>query len=419
MLLAKIKELRDDERKSVLERGINPGEVYPVVREILEEVKKRRDAALRELTQKYDGVVMEDFRVPEEEFAEARENKSLRMALKKAQRNIKAFHEEQVRKAWSIKKDGASLGQIYRAVGRVGCYVPGGRAAYPSTVLMTVIPAQVAGVKEIACITPPNMEGKANSTVLLACDLLGIKEVYKVGGAQGIAALAYGTESIPRVEKIVGPGNIYVTAAKLLVSDTVAIDFPAGPSEVLIIADSTANPEFIALDMLAQREHDPLARSVLVTTSEELADRVAERVTNKSMKEELEGRDMGFGVLIADDIEEAIAFANSYAPEHLEIITSNPEAVVEKIENAGSIFIGSYTPVALGDYASGTNHVLPTQGWARVYSGLGVKDFLKEISVQCFDRSALEKIADTVITLAEKEGLPYHAESLRRRLERE
>lgn len=413
MFLAKIKKLRDDDRKNILDRGINPEEVYPVVREIIEDVKTRRDEALRDLTKKFDGVDLTNLRVTEEEFKEAKENSSLRRALERAQRNIKGFHEEQLKEDWFIKKDGASLGQIFRPLNRVGCYVPGGRAAYPSTVLMTVIPAQVAGVKEIACITPPNREGKANNAVLLACDLLGIREVYKVGGAQGIAALAYGTESIPRVDKIVGPGNIYVTAAKLLLSDRVAIDFPAGPSEVLIIADSTADPEFIALDMLAQGEHDPLARSVLVSTSEVLANQVVEKIRGRT------SNPGNMAVLIADSINEAAEFSNRYAPEHLEIHVANPDAVLERIENAGSIFIGSFTPVALGDYASGTNHVLPTQGWARAYSGLGVKDFIKEISVQHFDKSALEKISETVITLAEKEGLPYHAESLRRRLEKE
>jgi histidinol dehydrogenase len=413
MLLARIKKLSEEDKKTILTRGINPEKVYPLVREIINAVKTRGDNALLQLTQKYDGVALKNLRVTADEFDEAEQNSSLKRALKRAYKNINSFHKEQLRKEWRFDNKGASLGQVYRAIKRVGCYIPGGRAAYPSTVLMTVIPAQVAGVREIFCITPPNSDGKANSSVLMACDILGIRDVYKVGGAQGIAALAYGTESIPPVEKIVGPGNIYVTAAKLLVSDRVAIDFPAGPSEVLIIADSTANPEFIALDMLAQGEHDPLARSVLVTTSQEVATLVVEKIGERTLEEG------NMTILISDSLEEAVKFANLYAPEHLEIHTSNPEALVGMIENAGSIFLGSYTPVALGDYVSGTNHVLPTQGWARVYSGLGVRDFLKEISVQRFDRSALRRIAQTVITLAEKEGLPYHAESLRRRLELE
>lgn len=410
MLLKKLRELSEKDKKKLLSREVGLEKVYPVVEEIIREVRARGDEALREYTARYDGVAIEDFRVPGEEFAEARKNRKLRKALREAAGNIRLFHEHQLREAWSMEKEGATLGQVYRAIQRVGCYVPGGRAAYPSTVLMTVIPAQVAGVKEIACITPPGKDGRANSSVLLACDVLGVREVYKVGGAQGIAALAYGTESIPRVEKIIGPGNVYVTAAKLLVSHSAAIDFPAGPSEVLIIADETADPGFVALDMLAQAEHDPAARSLLVTPSESLGREVAERVKK-------EGLDAGgMAVLIAGSLEEAIAFANTYAPEHLGIHTSHPEAVLEKVENAGSVFLGGYTPVALGDYASGTNHVLPTQGWARVYSGLGVKDFLKEISVQRFDREALKKIADVVITLAEEEGLRYHAESVRRRL---
>jgi histidinol dehydrogenase len=412
MLLKRLRELSEEDKKKLLSREVELEAVYPVVEEIIREVKARGDEALREYTRRYDGVAVEDFRVSEEEFAEARKNKKLMKALKEAYRNIRFFHERQLREAWSLERGGAVLGQVYRAVKRVGCYIPGGRAAYPSTVLMTVIPAQVAGVKEIACITPPGKDGRANSSVLLACDVLGVREVYKVGGAQGIAALAYGTESMTRVDKIVGPGNVYVTAAKLLVSGRVAIDFPAGPSEVLIIADETADPEFVALDMLAQAEHDPAARSLLVTTSEQLGREVAGRVKKENLETE------GMAVLTANSLKEAIAFANSYAPEHLEILTSDPEAVLEEIQNAGSVFLGNYTPVALGDYASGTNHVLPTQGWARVYSGLGVKDFLKEISVQRFDRAALAKIADVVITLAEEEGLRYHAESVRRRLKR-
>lgn len=415
MLLARINELSEKERKKILERGINPEEVYQSVKEIVNEVKNRGDKALKDFTLKFDGVELKSLRVEEDEFERVREDSRLLEALEKAAENIRTFHEKQLRKDWLEDRDGASLGQVFRAIKRVGCYIPGGRAAYPSTVLMTVIPAQVAGVREIVCITPPDKDGKANKAVLLACDLLGVKEVYKVGGAHGIAALAYGTESIPRVDKIVGPGNIYVTAAKLMVSDKVAIDFPAGPSEVLIIADSTANPNYIALDMLAQSEHDPLARSVLVTTSEEVASLVVKKITERLSGEE-EGN---ISILVADSIDEAVEFANLYAPEHLEIQTSDPEDVLKRIENAGSIFLGSFTPVALGDYASGTNHVLPTQGWAKAISGLGVKDFLKEISVQRFDRSALRRIAETVITLAEKEGLRYHAESVRRRLEKE
>lgn len=412
MLLARIRELGEDERSNILHRGVNPEDVYPVVRDIIQRVRAGGDEALRELTRRYDGVDLDEIRVSREEFEEARKNTSLRAALEEARENITSFHRAQLRKDWLIKKDGATLGQVYRAIKRVGCYIPGGRAAYPSTVLMTVIPAQVAGVEEIACVTPPDSAGRANGAVLLACDLLGVEEVYKVGGAQGIAALAYGTQSIPPVDKIVGPGNIYVTAAKLLVSDRAAIDFPAGPSEVLILADSTADPEFIALDMLAQREHDPMARSLMVTTSRELAERVVEIIQERAANSD------GMAVLIADSMDEAVEFSNTYAPEHLQINTSDPEAVLDRIENAGSVFLGNYTPVALGDYASGTNHVLPTQGWSRAYSGLGVKDFIKEISVQRFDKSALEKIADTVITLAEEEGLPYHADSLRRRLEK-
>lgn len=418
MLFSRIHDLTEEDKRILFDRSTDLEGVYPVVEEIIKGVRAKGDEALRRYTEKYDGAALEDFRVSDAEFAEAQRNGSKRLirALKEAYSNIRFFHENQLRESNYYTRHGAILGQVYRPIKRLGCYIPGGRAAYPSTVLMTVTPAQVAGVREIACITPPNKAGKANNHVLLACDLLGIEEVYKVGGAQGIAALAYGTESIPRADKIVGPGNVYVTAAKTLVSDRVAIDFPAGPSEVLIIADETADPEFIALDMLAQAEHDPKAKSLLVATSEELGRGVVENIKLESGRQEAGVTLENSGVLIAGDLGEAIAFANTYAPEHLEIHTANPEAVLDKIYNAGSVFMGNYTPVALGDYASGTNHVLPTAGKARVYSGLSVYDYLKLISVQRFDKEALEKLADTVITLAETEGLRYHAESVRRRM---
>ncbi len=418
MKFFKLRELTREERAELIDRSGDLEDVYPLVRDIIEDVKSRGDEALRHYSKKFDGAAITDFRVGEEEFEDAVEDadSQVKKALKKAIENIRAFHERQPKDAWTWEKPGATLGQVSRPIRRVGCYIPGGRAAYPSTVLMTVIPAQVAGVEEIACVTPPDIEGSANPLVLLACDILGVREVYKVGGAQGIAALAHGTGTVPRVDKIVGPGNVYVTAAKTLVSNRVAIDFPAGPSEVLIIADETANPRYIAMDMLAQGEHDPQAKSLLVTTSEELGREVLENVRNEPMVRALDGQDVNFWVLVAENLEEALAFANNYAPEHLAIYTANPEALLEKINNAGSIFLGEYTPVALGDYASGTNHVLPTAGMAKVCSGLGVRDFLKTMSYQKFDRDALKELADVVITLAELEGLRAHAESVRRRL---
>lgn len=411
MKLLRLKELTEGERAALVDRSSSLEEVYPLVRGILEDVRTQGDKALRYYSEKFDSATITDFLVSDEEFRTARKAKpEVRKALGKAVDNIRAFHERQPRDDWSWEKPGITLGQVSSPIERVGCYIPGGRAAYPSTVLMTVIPAQVAGVREIACVTPPDSKGAANPLVLLACDLLGVREVYKVGGAQGIAALAYGTESIPRVDKIVGPGNVYVTAAKVLVSGRVAIDFPAGPSEVLILADETADPELIALDMLAQAEHDPLARSVLVTTSEELGTKVAENIRDKGIAEE------PFTVLVTGTLKEAAAFSNTYAPEHLEICTSKPEEVLGKIKNAGSVFLGEYTPIALGDYASGTNHVLPTAGMARVYSGLGIRDFLKTTSYQKFSKKALKELAEVVTTLAELEGLKAHAESVRRRV---
>ena len=413
MKFFRLRELSREDIAELVDRSEDLEEVYPVVRDIIEDVKSRGDEALRYYSKKFDDAVITDLRVRDEEFKEAVEdaNSQVKKALMKAIENIRAFHVRQSRDAWTWEKPGVTLGQVSRPLGRVGCYIPGGRATYPSTVLMTVIPAQVAGVEEIVCVTPPDNKGMANPIVLLACDILGVREVYKVGGAQGIAALAYGTESIPGVDKIVGPGNVYVTAAKSLVSDRVAIDFPAGPSEVLIIADETANPRYIALDMLAQGEHDPRARCVLITTSQPLAEEVMRELKASSSEEKAV-------ILVTENVEEALDLANQYSPEHLEVLVKKPEALLEGIKNAGSIFLGEYTPVALGDYASGTNHVLPTGGMAKVYSGLSVRDFLKTMSYQKFDRDALKELADVVTTLAELEGLRAHAESVRKRIEK-
>ena len=310
---------------------------------------------------------------------------------------------------WDYEKNGLKLGQLIRPLQRVGCYIPGGRASYPSTVLMATIPAKVAGVKEIVCVSPPNKSGRVNDLVLVACKIVGVKEIYKVGGAQAIAALAYGTESIAKVQKIVGPGNIYVTAAKQLVSLEVAIDLPAGPSEVLIVAEEHANPEFIAFDLLAQAEHDPNACCILVTTSEKLAKEVYGRLLSYKIE-------ANCFILIAENLEDALNFTNEFAPEHLELILKNPTDFLERVKNAGSVFIGEYSPVACGDYASGTNHILPTLGYAKTFSGLTVYDFLKFISFQSLDKKALEKLGKTIITLAEAEGLKMHAESIRKRV---
>jgi histidinol dehydrogenase len=422
MLVSTLKDLKKAEYRRLIDRGKADFEAaIPRVEPILEAVKREGDRALRRSTKKFDGADIRDFRVTEEEFRAVRKEvgPEVKRALKTARKNIAEFHRAQMPKAWSFRKGGATLGQLPRPLERVGCYVPGGRAVYPSTVLMTVVPAKVAGVKEVACVTPPTKEGGANPYTLVAAEIAGTKEVYKLGGAQAIAALAYGTETIPKVEKIVGPGNVFVAAAKWLLKGEVAVDNPAGPSEVLIIADSTAKADFIAHDMAAQAEHDPLAKSVLVTTSRALAGQVEETLEELRFKREETRRslDANSAILVAKNMAEAVEFSNRYAPEHLQIMTKDPRKVLRGIKSAGSVFLGDYTPVALGDYASGTNHVLPTGGFARVYSGLGTYDFLKFVTYQQFSRKALESLAPTVITLAEAEGLVEHAESVRKRLE--
>ncbi|MFQ5815177.1 MAG: histidinol dehydrogenase [Candidatus Hydrothermarchaeaceae archaeon] len=422
MRFLELKELSRSERLRLIDRKTNFEEAVERVKPIVQDVKQRGDEALRMYTQKFDGVSLEDFKVAEEEFADARKDvdASVADALKKARDNIVEYHERQLKGEWSYEKDGIKLGEIWRPIASAGCYIPGGRAAYPSTALMTIIPAKVAGVERIVCVTPPNSEGKVNPYVLTACEIAGATEVYKVGGSQAIAALAFGTKIIPGVEKIVGPGNIYVTAAKDVVSRFVPIDMPAGPSEVLIIADGHANPDYVALDMIAQAEHDPNAHSILVTTSKEVASKVAEM-----LNEHIAGKGRGAealekngGVFVVDELEDAVRFSNDYAPEHLELLVEEPRSLLNGISNAGSVFVGEYSPVPLGDYATGTNHVLPTMGYARVFSGLSVGDFMKRISVQEASKEGLKRLAEVVVTLAKAEGLEAHAESIRKRMER-
>jgi histidinol dehydrogenase len=408
MLLVNLNKLSKSEYNKLISRSKTKiKRVTPAVEKIVEDVRKRGDPALREYTKKFDRADISDFVVSQDEFEEARKSmgEDFIKAVKNAKKNIEDFHSRQLKGGWSYRKGTARLGQIVRPIESVGCYVPGGKAAYPSTVLMTGVPAKVAGVKRIVAVTPPQKDGKVNSAVLVACEAAGVDEVYRVGGAHAIAALAFGTNSIPKVDKIIGPGNVYVTAAKRLVSSEVAIDLPAGPSEVLIIADSSANAEFVALDLEAQKEHDKDASAVLVTTSNDLAN----EVKNKTKK--IDGT-----ILVAESLEGAVNFSNEYAPEHLQIITENSGKIVKDIKNAGSVFLGNYTHVACGDYASGTNHVLPTGGFARSFSGLGAADFVKVISVQEFNETALRSISRTIITLAEAEGLKAHAESVKKRI---
>jgi len=421
-------KLEDNNIKELLQRSqIDADSVIGIVTDIVNDVKNAGDEKIRQYTEKFDGVYLKDFLISQEELKESvkRIDKDLIHSLKKASSNIRKFHQAQLPHDWSMEVDnGVTAGQIVRPLERVGCYIPGGRAVYPSSILMTVIPAKVAGVDEIICCTPPGPDGKVEDIVLAAAYIAGAHKVYRVGGAQAIAAMAYGTETIPAVDKIVGPGNIFVTAAKKMVYGPVDIDFPAGPSEVLIIADETGNPDYIALDLMAQAEHDPQAASVLVTTSPELASAVNEKITEElpTMKRKeiiKDSLEENGSIIVVSTMDEAVSFSNEYAPEHLIIMTHDPEEWVKGIKNAGSIFLGDLTPVAAGDYGSGTNHVLPTSFCARMYSGLSTESFLKKPTVQRLSREGLNSLKDVVIPLAEYEGLYAHAESFKRRLDQD
>ena len=403
------------------------GEYAGTVQEIVEDVKKRGDEALFEYTRKFDHaeITPENIRVTEEEIREAMESvdEKLLKVMKKSMANIRDHHERQKRQSWfESRPDGTILGQKITALESAGVYVPGGKAAYPSSVLMNIIPAKVAGVGRIVMVTPPGKDGKVNPVTLTAAHLAGATEVYKVGGAQAIAALAFGTESIPRVNKIVGPGNIFVALAKKAVYGHVSIDSIAGPSEILVIADDSANPRYVAADLLSQAEHDELASAILVTTSQELAKKVSEEVD--SVLQTLSRRDIleksldhyGY-ILVVDTLEEAVATANEIASEHLEIVTRNPFEVMTKIQNAGAIFIGEYSSEPLGDYFAGPNHVLPTNGTAKFFSPLGVDDFIKKSSIIYYSKDALQEIHEDIIAFAEAEHLTAHANSIRVRFE--
>ncbi|MFC1478387.1 histidinol dehydrogenase [Candidatus Margulisiibacteriota bacterium] len=396
------------------------------VKEILKDVRGNKNAALLKYTSKFDGVDLDrleiDFLEYEEAYADIQDD--VLVALRLAIKNIAEFHIKQIPDSWekSILKS-SKLAWRYTPLHRVGIYVPGGTAAYPSSVLMNAVPAKIAGVQEIVMVTPPNKSGKINPLVLAAAKEVGINEIYKVGGAQSIAALAFGTETIRPVDKIVGPGNIYVSLAKKLVAGICGIDKLAGPSDVLIIADSSANPAYIAADMLAQAEHDVLASSILVTTSEAIAKRVRQEIEKQLPA--LERKDIikkslsDYGLIIlANDINKMIEVANMIAPEHLEIMTKNAELVADNIRNAGAIFIGDYSPVALGDYIAGPNHVLPTGGTARFDSPLSVLDFLKATSIVNFSESTLQAYSSDIEKLATLEGLQAHAVSAGIRLKK-
>jgi len=424
MIFKRLEEMKDEDLRGLLSREVGIEDVLPGVNEIVMEVAAKGDRALFEYTKKFEGAKLDDLRVSREEIDAAYEatDDKLIVALSGSAENIFAFHYMQRdHDFWMTEvSPGVSVGQKVVPLDSVGAYVPGGRAAYPSSALMNVIPAKVADVPRIVVCTPPKEDGSVTPLTIVAADMAGADEIYKLGGAQAIAAMGFGTESIDRVNKIVGPGNIYVTAAKMLMRGTVEIDFPAGPSEVLIIADRTADPGVIAADMIAQAEHDPKSLSVLVATDELLASAVAEELgaqaASAARGEIVEQSLDHSAILVAVDLDEALDFSNAFAPEHLEIITIDPMEALRYVRHAGSVFLGRYTPVAAGDYASGTNHVLPTSGYARLFSGLNVDHFTKKLTVQMITEDGLLGLEDTITTLAEAEGLKAHAESVRKRL---
>jgi len=402
-------------------------EVTQAVQAILADIKMNGDAAVRKYCEKFDGFTGKDFLVTQDEIKAAVKNvgKDFVRILKRAAEQIAEYHNNQVAKPWEIKKaNGAILGQIVRPLGRVALYVPGGTAVYPSSVLMNAVPATIAGVNDIAIFTPVKADGKVNDLILAAASVCGVKTIYKIGGAQAIVAAAYGTQEIPKFDKIVGPGNVYVATAKRLVYGDVDIDMIAGPSEVLIIADEFANPKYIAADLMSQAEHDSRASCILVTTSEKIIEEtekeLARQVERMSRREIILESLKNYGAaILVGSIDEAIDISNDIAPEHLEVLAKNPMDVLDKIQNAGSIFCGEFTPEPLGDYMSGTNHVLPTGGTAKFYSPLGVYDFVKFSAFSYYPKDALARFKDDVIKFAELEGLDAHANSIRVRFEKE
>lgn len=430
----RIEKLDSSTKKNLLEdllkRSPNSyGKYEASVREILENVQNRRDEAVFAYTKQFDGadINASNIQVTEEEIKEAYSlvDDSLLAVIRKAKKNIEAYHEKQRQYSWfDSRPDGTILGQKVTALARVGVYVPGGKAAYPSSVLMNIMPAKVAGVEEIIMVTPPGKDGKVTPTTLVAANEAGADKIYKVGGAQAIAALAFGTESIPKVDKIVGPGNIYVALAKKSVYGYVSIDSVAGPSEILVLADDTANPRYVAADLLSQAEHDEMASAILVTTSMELAEKVSAQV-DEFVRELSRGQIIqksldNYGhILVADTLQDAIDAANEIASEHLEIMTANPFDVMTRIRNAGAIFIGEYSSEPLGDYFAGPNHVLPTNGTAKFFSPLSVDDFIKKSSIISYSREALEAIHGDIEAFAEAEHLTAHANSIRVRFPEE
>lgn len=423
----RIIKLNEETKKNIMseliKRDPNQYQSYEaVVKDILDNVKLNGNKALFEYTKKFDGFDLSESNmvITREEIDEAYSllDPELVATMKKAMENIRAFHEKQLMESWfTSRPDGSILGQKISALDSVGVYVPGGKAAYPSSVLMNIVPAHVAGVRRIVMTTPCNKEGKVNPATLVAADLAGANEMYKVGGSQAIGALAYGTETIKKVDKIVGPGNIYVALAKKAVYGHVSIDSIAGPSEIMVLADDSANAHYLAADLLSQAEHDELASAILVTTSPELADKVSEEVNGYlpklSRREIIEKSLDNYGyILVAENMDEAIDTVNEIAPEHLEILTRQPFETMAKVKNAGAMFLGEFSSEPLGDYFAGPNHVLPTNGTAKFFSPLSVDDYIKKSSVIYYTREALEAVSDDIIRFAKSEQLTAHANSI-------
>lgn len=431
----RIVKLNEESKKNILDdllkRSPNNYDSYAsTVNEIVNNVRENGDKAVAEYTLKFDKVELnaDTILVTREEIEEAykyveENDEGLVDVIKASAKNVRDYHMMQKQYSWfDSKPDGTMLGQKITPIEKAGVYVPGGKAAYPSSVLMNIIPAKVAGVEKIVMVTPPGKDGKVNPGTLVAADIAGVDEIYKVGGAQAIAALAFGTETIPKVDKIVGPGNIFVALAKKAVFGFVSIDSIAGPSEILVLADETANPRFVAADLLSQAEHDEMASAILVTTSQELANKVSEEVDNfvkvLSRKEILEKSLENYGyILVTNSMKDAIDVANEIASEHLEIVTKNPFDTMTRIKNAGAIFLGEYSSEPLGDYFAGPNHVLPTNGTAKFFSPLGVDDFIKKSSIISYSREALEKIHKDIEHYATSEQLTAHANSIKVRFE--
>ena len=430
----RIQKLNSDTKKNLLEDLLkrspnNYGQYEASVKEILDKVKEEKDAAVFAYTAKFVGAELtaDTIEVTDAEIEEAyaQVDDTLLTVIRKAKDNIESYHAKQRQNSWfDSKPDGTILGQKITPLHRVGVYVPGGKAVYPSSVLMNVMPAKVASVDEIIMVTPPGKNGKVSPNTLVAAKEAGVNKIYKVGGAQAIAALAYGTESIPKVDKIVGPGNIYVALAKKAVYGHVSIDSIAGPSEILVVADETANPRYVAADLLSQAEHDELASAILVTTSEKLAHEVSDQVDGflkELSRAEIISKSLdNYGyILLADTMEDVIDVANEIASEHLEIQTKNPFEVMTKIRNAGAIFIGEYASEPLGDYFAGPNHILPTNGTAKFFSPLSVDDFIKKSSIISYSREALQKVHKDIESFAKAEQLTAHANSIHVRFEEE